>query len=181
MPSPRIRSAALALLLFVATNATAASFDCARASTLVEQAICNDPELSGLDDSLSDAYRDALQQAPDPALVQATQRRWLSQVRNSCRNAACLRSAYRTRLTELAALTPSRPPARELRIVGRVRYGTLDSAIETENGRRYGFGSDTAIGARILDVCADRELCELTGFVDADDELTRVLSVRRLR
>ncbi|HMV40066.1 MAG TPA: lysozyme inhibitor LprI family protein [Plasticicumulans sp.] len=169
------------LLLATAGSAFAASFDCTRAGTLVEQAICSNPELSDLDDAMSNAYREALAQAADAAVVQATQRRWLSEVRNPCRNTGCLRSAYRTRIRELAAVSPAVQPARELRIVGRVRYGTLDSAIETESGRSYGFGSDSAIGARILDTCGDRGVCEVSGFVDADDTLTRVLSVRRLR
>ena len=35
----------------------AASFDCAKASTEIEHAICNNPELSRLDEEMAAAYR----------------------------------------------------------------------------------------------------------------------------
>jgi uncharacterized protein len=51
----------LALILFaVSGTATAASFDCGEAATLVEEAICSDQQLSNADDALASAYRSAL-------------------------------------------------------------------------------------------------------------------------
>lgn len=47
--------------------ASAASFDCAKASTLVENAICANPELSRRDEALASLYQAALKQ--DPAQV----------------------------------------------------------------------------------------------------------------
>ena len=47
-------------LLLPLPFANAASFDCAKATTLVEKAICGDPQLSVRDDALMAAYKHAL-------------------------------------------------------------------------------------------------------------------------
>ena len=39
------------------TSASAASFDCKKASTNIEHAICNDPELSKLDQEIAVAFK----------------------------------------------------------------------------------------------------------------------------
>jgi len=53
-----LKSLALALLLSVGVGSVgkAASFDCNKATTETEIAICSDPELSALDDRLSGVY-----------------------------------------------------------------------------------------------------------------------------
>lgn len=86
---------------------TAASFACDKASSAVERSICDDAELSDLDDQLARyfaASREALKMA-NTCLV-ADQRHWLRTRRNTCTDAPCLRSAYRARLAELDALQP---------------------------------------------------------------------------
>ncbi len=77
----------LPFLLFVALLlplpfANAASFDCAKATTLVEKAICADPQLSDRDDALMAAYQHALVEASDANRIKAEQRSWLKSVRN---------------------------------------------------------------------------------------------------
>jgi uncharacterized protein len=47
-------------LLIIAENIDAASFDCGKATSEVEKLICGNEELSRLDDSLSEAYQEAL-------------------------------------------------------------------------------------------------------------------------
>jgi len=74
----------LGLLVLAATSAHAgASFDCGKAATPVEQAICADPALADLDGKVAAAYRAALQKlAADPkrrAALEAAQRRFLVQ------------------------------------------------------------------------------------------------------
>ena len=51
-------------LLMIAGNVHAAGFDCVKASTEVEKMICDDDELSRLDESLNTAYLEALER-PD--------------------------------------------------------------------------------------------------------------------
>ena len=103
-----IRFAALLFVAFCATSAHgAASFPCEKASNAAEKAICADPELSQLDEYLARYYRGArevIKGAPD--CLAADQRRWLTSVRNACKDGACLKNAYLERLAELDALQP---------------------------------------------------------------------------
>ena len=73
--------AAFAALLFIilATPATAASFDCAKARTKVETLICKDPQLSRQDEDLARAYSEALKvwDGQIAASVKLSQRGWV--------------------------------------------------------------------------------------------------------
>ncbi|WP_109110668.1 lysozyme inhibitor LprI family protein [Azospirillum sp. TSO35-2] len=80
----------------------AASFDCGKASTPVEKAICADQRLSDLDSELGRAYKAALQSNAAPADLKAEQKSWVVQ-RNRCTDTACLASAYQARLAALSA------------------------------------------------------------------------------
>ena len=104
-------------VLGAAPIAQAASFDCAKASTPVEEAICSNPELSRRDEVLAKAYATALGGLGDEAksTMQAGQRAWLGYAGLACTpNAepfttaltddqqACLGTVYRGRLGDLA-------------------------------------------------------------------------------
>lgn len=100
----RLSAILLAVGLAVAVHAPqaeAAGFDCSKASTAVEKAICGDPKLSSLDEELSAIYSRAMSSAVDRDAMKAEQRRWLTQVRNKCVDAMCLEDAYRVRFAEL--------------------------------------------------------------------------------
>ncbi len=92
-------------LLAASPLTRAASFDCAKAKAPVEKMICSDPGLSELDGRLASAYRRALGLAPNPEPLKAEQRFWLTE-RRKCADVACLRQAYRQRLTTLEAAAP---------------------------------------------------------------------------
>lgn len=81
-----------------------ASFDCRKAGTATEKAICSDIPLARLDRSLSDAYAQALSWASDDAekaKIRDAQRKWVAK-RDACgADAACLTSAYQDRLKAL--------------------------------------------------------------------------------
>ena len=99
-------AAALACSAFT-TLAQAASFSCDKAQTPVERLVCATPELSDLDEYLGRYYAGArASQAHADACVVADQRQWLRGVRDACKDAACLRTAYLQRLAELDALQP---------------------------------------------------------------------------
>jgi uncharacterized protein len=93
-------------LLALPVAAGAASFDCAKAHTRVEKLICASPELGALDERLAAAFKAI---GPEPegnewgrwAPRVDDQRRWLREVRDRCRDAACLRSAYLARVDVL--------------------------------------------------------------------------------
>ena len=107
---------ALAALLFFVPLAQAASFDCAKAATSFEKAICASPELSASDETLAVAYATALGGLSKAAAdeVKATQHSWLDYAARSCGDdaqpiagtytsdqASCLNSVFRSRISDL--------------------------------------------------------------------------------
>jgi uncharacterized protein len=98
------------ILLLFATLAHAASFDCAKAHTPQEKAICASPELSAADDRMASAYKAALAAAPAEFRdrIREAQRAWSRRITLNCLPdnpnralAECLRQAYDTRTTAL--------------------------------------------------------------------------------
>ena len=72
----------IALFGFLSTQATAASFDCKKAASWVEKAVCSNPELSKLDDELAKSYHDTLVSL-SPAGQEETkqyQKQWLKNI-----------------------------------------------------------------------------------------------------
>lgn len=95
----------LICLLVLPFSAEAASFDCAKASTKVEHLICDDQELSKLDEELAQSYKAALQDHTQADTIRYQQKIWMK-VRNACADMTCLRNAYSGRLTSLR-VTPN--------------------------------------------------------------------------
>src|SRR3569623_313558 len=113
----RFALALLALLVFVPV-AQAASFDCAKAGTSFEKAICDSPDLSKQDEVLAQAYATALGglTADAAAAVKASQHNWLGYAARICSDDAqpikdeytadqstCLGGEFTTRIRELEA------------------------------------------------------------------------------
>ena len=95
------------LALFAGSVHAAASFPCEKASNATEKAICADSEVAQLDEYLARYYRGARGALPAATDCLATdQRRWLTSVRNACKDGACLKNAYLHRLAEFDALQP---------------------------------------------------------------------------
>jgi uncharacterized protein len=106
----------LALALFLPLAASAASFDCAKAQSRVEKAICADAELSRLDDHLGRFYFAARERlAENASCAAADQREWIRR-RNACADNACLKKEYLARLAELVALQPGMNLPRDLEL-----------------------------------------------------------------
>lgn len=90
----------------------AASFNCAKARTSVEKAICSSPELSASDDKLGRAYRAAQLNVPEAAeLVRQSERNWLLATERNCRRqekelpfAECLTLFWRDRTDFLSRI-----------------------------------------------------------------------------
>jgi len=87
-------------ILALALPVHAASFDCAKASTKVEHLICDNPEISKLDEELNTVYIAALQNKTKANMVKQAQKQWLK-VRNTCTDAECVMRAYETRVMSL--------------------------------------------------------------------------------
>jgi uncharacterized protein YecT (DUF1311 family) len=83
--------------LVLGIGAQAASFDCGKAQSKVEHLICDNPEISRLDEELSTAYKTALQDKKQAESLKQAQKQWMKE-RNGCADADCVKSAYVTRL-----------------------------------------------------------------------------------
>lgn len=109
-----IRTGALvAGCYFLQAKAHAQSFDCSKASTAVEHAICEDKRLGELDETLARELKSALAAAPERrALLLADQRRWLAYRDRRCREESplneCLAPRYSERVRHLQALMTPR-------------------------------------------------------------------------
>lgn len=91
----------LIILAFIPATSWSAGFNCTKANTFIEQAICNDQELSTLDNYLMTAYKKAIR-VSDKDTLKIEQRIWLKTKRNKCENNSCLKKAYLARLKELS-------------------------------------------------------------------------------
>lgn len=93
-------------------NAAQPSFDCKQAEGSVQELICSDAELAGLDQRLDRLYRKALDSFPEEeiATLKATQRGWIKG-RDECWKAenpsVCAGEEYQRRITELEIKTGS--------------------------------------------------------------------------
>lgn len=101
-----VGAASLTILLLAAAMpaASAAGFDCGKATSAVEKRICADPILSGLDGRLAEAYRAALAATDDYGrkALGTEQRDWVAHARNICEDDFCLRQAYTDRIAVLS-------------------------------------------------------------------------------
>ena len=157
---------AFAALLFIVSPAAAVSFDCAKAQSSFEKAICSDPELSAQDDILAQAYQTALGGLSTDAAneVKSGQRAWLSYAEKVCSDDAqpianeytddqrqCLATAFRNRVQDLEAS----------RMQGGYRFYPID---------RYLVEEDTEAMEGDFVKVADKQFQIVK--IDRDDELT---------
>jgi uncharacterized protein len=97
----------IAGLLLAHPCANATSFDCQRGRSPTERMICGDPALSTLDDTLGQLYWKARRRVTQRrAFIDDSDSKWLWRETN-CRDAACLRTWYATRIDELQRLLAS--------------------------------------------------------------------------
>lgn len=85
--------------------AQAAGFDCGKAQTKVEHIICDNPELSKLDDELSVAYKAAQHDEKRVDSIKQAQKQWMKE-RNACVDTACVKRAYEERISSLTTAFP---------------------------------------------------------------------------
>jgi uncharacterized protein len=98
------------LLLLSSTAFAAPSFDCAKARSKAEVAICESDTLSELDADLARAYKLALQSSPDAGAIKATQKIWLKEVRDFCEDNDCLQLSMEERIEQLEPKSIGVPP-----------------------------------------------------------------------
>jgi uncharacterized protein len=119
--------------LFLSSSlAYAASFDCAKASTTIEKAICSDKQLSVLDSDLMTAYKAAQSNSEDPEKIKGEQKTWLQSSRNKCGDVECIRKAYIDRITALrpTAIKATEPEPKEVQATTQNEKPTESNPVE---------------------------------------------------
>lgn len=102
-PSASLSFCVLAACATLAGNVSAASFHCTSKSSASEKIVCQDPQLSSLDDRLNTAYQRARDASLDPRSVESARiEQWLWRQHN-CTDKACVQSWYDRRIAELDA------------------------------------------------------------------------------
>jgi hypothetical protein len=92
----------------ISTGITGPSFDCTKAATPTEQAICSSSDLWALDRAVSNLYfllRAALGESMSPAFLGA-QRQWNGRRDMCAANTHCLYNGYSSRLSDLVQALP---------------------------------------------------------------------------
>lgn len=97
----KILSTFFTLSLFFSPFIQAASFNCQKASNQIERMICNDAELSKLDNELASTYFQYLDDSDDIMDAIEFQKNWLKTSRDTCQNIGCLKSVYQSRVHDI--------------------------------------------------------------------------------
>ena len=151
---------AISILVF-AMSAQAASFDCAKAGTKVEHMICDNPEISKLDDELNVAYKAALKYKDRADFIKRYQRKWLVQ-RNLCATPDCVKRLYEKQLLILPSPSAS--------------SGTVSAANKSEGkspssgGTVPGFRLIRGKGAKVCDVYGEN----VNSFINPINKYNRI-------
>ena len=162
------------VMSLVSSAALAQSFDCSKAQTPTERAICASPELINLDLTLAHAYSQSLDAArAGPARTQQlheSQRTWIGVRDRSCaatetnaaRFGACLADVYRLRMASLssspsdAEQLPAAPPAPAARLsISSVPASTDGEALATvTSAGRFSIraASKTGVAVQLVDM-----------------------------
>lgn len=94
--------ACLGSTLFVAGTSQAAGFDCSKAQTPDEQAVCQDQRLSTFDELLNKRFQDAKPSAADPEELKHRLGNFLADRRDCGRDASCILATYLAALWEIS-------------------------------------------------------------------------------
>lgn len=167
---------ALAALLFVASPAAAASFDCGKAQSSFERAICSDAELSAQDDILAQAYQTALGglSADAASELKSAQRSWLSYAERVCSDdAQPIASDYTDEQRQCLATTFRRVQDLEAsRMQGGYRFYPVDRYFVEEDTEAMAGDFVKVADKQFQTVKIDREDDVATAFNDAIDTIT---------
>jgi len=97
---------------FAGLPAHGASFDCAKAKSVMEKSICANPKLSKLDEEVNVAYT-AAKNSGNTEAITSQQRSWLKE-RNACKTSDCIETLYTQRLKELETIQSASTVLRQI-------------------------------------------------------------------
>jgi len=125
--------AAVSAFCFIALaqidTAQGASFDCGKAQTKVEHIICDNPDISKLDEELAQSYKAALQDQTKAAQTKRKQKLWVKE-RNNCPDVDCVKQVYKARVQALYSSPGGATPTQKSKQRFKVTEGTGYSVCE---------------------------------------------------
>lgn len=83
-------------------SAQGASFDCGKAKSKVEHIICDDAEISKLDENVAASYKALLNKSAEAREIRLSQKHWIW-MRDACPDVGCVKREYEFRLKILDA------------------------------------------------------------------------------
>ncbi|WP_374489979.1 hypothetical protein [Zoogloea sp.] len=128
-----LRFALLSFFIGITSGANSASFDCQQARSTNERLICDDEELSRLDDELSAAYKSALRSTSDPKELIKNQRDAWKQREKECSSKQCLEDWFSDRKKYLSSTPPEAIPANTSKNSSAVKLATAEKALRENN------------------------------------------------
>jgi uncharacterized protein len=148
-------------------SAEAATFDCNKASTLVEKAICSDSRLTSMDDQLGRLYKDALAASTDSAALKAEQRAWLS-ARDQCKDSDCIIKAYEDRIGSLGAMSST---AKSGDFTGTYKAANGEVLVQQAPDGRIKFSISAAYRMNVGEVSGEAPLSgDAASYADKDND-----------
>ncbi|WP_156184291.1 lysozyme inhibitor LprI family protein [Cellvibrio sp. pealriver] len=177
-------------------NASAASFDCAKASSKTEKLICADAELSSLDEKLAQTYKLARENSTDKETLKRQQIEWIKGNIKNCTEVACLKSHYKRRISELEQQISEMETSGEsqkwkyiasgsehtcianidqIKCWGRDKYGLLNPPVKLKNIEQLVSGDLTSCakddaGWHCWGYC-ENQFCSFTKHIQRSDNL----------
>ena len=169
----------------VFTNAYAASFDCKKAKTETEKAVCDSVTLSKLDEELAKTYRETFsktRKSNDKRELQKEQREWPDMRDARCyTDEACLANEYADRIEALKKLVADQTLVQQIAADGKREFSIKQVArhqklIEVVNqffpANDPRFGGDNigqSCAALLDDLRADRNVTVINPVAESDD------------
>lgn len=173
----RILAVMAGLAAAPASAQTGPSFDCARASTAVERAICRDAGLSSADGQMAATYKQLIDRLDGAARaeLQKDQARWLAGRNQACSDGAveiaiCLKNRIENRLANLRVMADGAFPfvsQQTIVKIGKVRNAgfAIDASYPRFDGKSADFSAANAF-------FADRAKIAIADHVPNADEFT---------
>ncbi len=154
------------ILFFYIQVGNAASFDCNKAKSPVEKAICTDSELSKLDEDLSQTYKAALIEYPVANYLRIRQREWIKTNSFCDKNKfiPCLKEKYKERIKKLSDVS-------KIQVYSNTNKFSYEDGDAVAEIRREGnkFSISLWGGARIHRQAQVYMECEFDGVFSAAD------------
>jgi uncharacterized protein len=165
------------IVCLAASNVHAASFDCKKAKTGIENMICSGKEISKLDEEMDRAYKNALALVSYKDQMRKQQREWVKLLRDTCEDEMCLLREYRDRIAALnssiaaAAFKrkPEDPKAERDRIIAVSKKLKWEKPYDWKEGDKESLSKKQFCEALLANLQAGKELDFVEPIVRTDD------------